>query len=143
MTNSTTHEEHTPENYPLHNPEYVNMQGWKFESFVEAYGEAGYQKVVTEFGGDATKARYHIEKRLVLAGTSLEKFMYYYLFDGEAGVLVQHNHPLLRLHVDFHELAVARWKAGYVRVVAHEGTFLFFDCRDEKRRGPFPWSPRS
>ena len=113
--------------------EGVNMYGQRFDDFLKEYGEKGYQKVLLEFDGDAQKARYHIEERLVLTCTCLTSFMEYYLFDWMAGQLLKENHPYLDRFVDFHGLAVARWEAGYLRIVAHKGTLIFFDCSDDYR----------
>ena len=133
MTNTRQNEEHTSGSYPLNCTETVNIHARSFDDFIQEYGEECYQKVLLEFGGDAGHARYHIEERLVSRCTRLTDFMEYYLFDWIAGRLLKENHPLLDQFVDFHRLAVARWEAGYVRIVAHKGTFFCFDCSDPYR----------
>lgn len=97
------------------------------EQFIEKHGELLYKKVLAEFDGNAEHARRAIEVGRPMTARSLAAYMRMSLFDEDRGELDECRHPKLSSCIDYERLAVARWKGGFLHVVAHHGLLYFFE----------------
>jgi hypothetical protein len=114
---------------PKDNSHEAEDDGITVEAFVREHGECLYKKVLAEFDCDAEQARRAIEEGHPMVASSLEEYMHRRLFYGDDAELDESQHPHLSRFIDYEELAIARWKSWYLRVVAHHGRLFFFETK--------------